>query len=683
MNAPPPAFSQRPRPRAQPTARSDSRARALPVGSIAAVLAVVVVALSSTPAAAGLPTAPRPAALPIPYVGLSIRSNGVTPPATVFGAMAYDNVDGYAVMFGGQDVYQDTLGTTWAFAHGNWTNLTPRLSVEPPARYLAASAYDPLDRELVLFGGCPDPQCVPVLGDTWVFSAGHWSDLTPSLNLSPPARAGAMMTFDPEGSGSIVLFGGDAGDSGAVEMNDTWAFHGNRWYAVPPPSGSAVPTARNSAVFQYDPPLHAAILFGGGSVHGVLGDTWSYSNGSWSALTALEKSAPSPRRSTQSVFDTGDGYLLMVGGYDAGAYYGDVWAYGPTGWSRLSTTGAPVAVYGAQITFDPSDAAVIMFSGVGANGPTYDTYAYAGNTWELIINPQAPISLVVVVVASLLVLFLIIGVAAAASYASQRWRLRRSANGFALAPNEPVSWTEPGGPGNDRLPTAKRIAVPLVLALAASVAVIVATGAGSAGAATALLAGFIFGVLLLFIGLIVLVNRQFVVLRVGIASAGVIFGRRAGDTRVAWDQLSPSPFQPPRGRYAFRYALPKGRPGGGWISVSLAQAKAIINSPFAPEWPLTHEQARPVGLEMRTAARRGNPPVDPGGLSSGPLRSEPGPPPPIIPAPPAPSAPRARPRAPPIAAAAPRDDRIRCEKCGQLIAPTGYAFCPACGARLI
>jgi hypothetical protein len=624
-----------------------------------------------------------------------LRSNGVSPPPTVFGSMAYDAVDGYALMFGGQDVFQDSVGTTWSFRSGNWTNLTPTLSVAPPPRWDAAMTYDSADRELVLFGGCANAQCVPALGDTWTFASGRWADLTPKLNLSPPARGGAAISYDPTGSGAAVLFGGFGGGNGALGMNDTWSFSGGRWTAIVPAGGAPIPAARNSAAFEYDPSLKESILFGGGSAQGVRGDTWAHSNRTWTDLAPAQTSAPSPRRNANSVYDAADGYLLLVGGYDNGAYYGDVWTFGASGWRPLATSNPPTAIYGAEVTYEAHDSVVLFFSGVSADGDSPSTWVYSGSTWQLLLNPAPTFSLGLAVAAGVGVLLFLVLVIVGSAYLSQRWRIRRAAPGFPLGPTEPIRWVERrSGWGARQGP---QIAIVLVAAFAVFVPILLVTSAGSTGAGSVVtVVGGIF--LAVLLGFALLINRQVVITRVGLTRLGVVFARRVGDTRVAWSNLSPASFQPQRGSYVFQYSTVGARPRTLFAAVSIDQAKAIVASESAPVWPLSVAQAQPLGLEMRSSpmasrpsaprpARPSRPPVATtaptgsgrSGAPSVPLPSArlPSEGPEMYAAPPPP------PPAPPRWVGPPTDHLVRCGHCGQSFAPAGYAFCPACGARLM
>ncbi len=322
---------------------------------------------------------------------------------------------------------------------------------------------------------------------------------------------------------------------------------------------------------------------------------------------------------------------------------------------------------------------------MGASGDFTGTWTYSGGSWELILNPPGntpPIVFVGVLLLFLTVLFaLILG----ASFLSQRWRLRHQTQGFSLTPSEPVQWVE-GQP-----PRARQAFLAVMMAVFVLVVVLplALLGSGSSAASLAVFLIFVLLFVAVIAGLTVVVNRQNQIYRVGIAPGGILFGRRGGDTRVAWDYLSPASFQGQRSTFIFQYTTAGRRPRTAFAAVTIAQAKAIIGSPYAPQWPLSHAQANPLGMQMRMAPAAPPPP----GAPAPPYRAPaPGAPRSAAPTPaaaplPSRSSPRPGPAPappPPTVVLAPSTDHlVRCGRCGQLIPNSGVAFCPACGARLI
>jgi len=106
-----------------------------------------------------------------------------------------------------------------------WKDLKPKVSVLPESSSFkgtlnwAAVCGDPVNRELVLFGGCGVETRRADMG-TWVYSPekNEWRDL--ELEKQPPQRALSPMACDPA-TKKIVLFGGDRLDQ---LYADTWVY---------------------------------------------------------------------------------------------------------------------------------------------------------------------------------------------------------------------------------------------------------------------------------------------------------------------------------------------------------------------------------------------------------------------------------------------------------------------------
>ncbi|MGD0249884.1 MAG: PKD domain-containing protein, partial [Thermoplasmata archaeon] len=165
--------------------------------------------------------------------------------------LTYDASDGYVLLFGGLDGLEFALGDTWKFSGGTWTNITGTLATSPSARVAPQITFDAATGQVILFGGYAWP--FANFNDTWSFSAGSWTNITPGH--SPPGRYGGGMV-DDTGDGAVVLYSGDTqlGSNGA--RNETWV-----WSATPllgEPTISASPSA----------PLPAEVVTFGSSVLG-------------------------------------------------------------------------------------------------------------------------------------------------------------------------------------------------------------------------------------------------------------------------------------------------------------------------------------------------------------------------------------------------------------------------------
>jgi len=295
--------------------------------------------------------------------------------------LVYDARDGYVLMFGGCNHKLCPSLETWKFQGGVWTNLTSSLSVVPPPRTGATMVYDARDGYVVLFGG---QNASGSLNDTWTFSYGRWTQLTAS-GPSPSARAYASVTYDTAVS-SIVLFGG-VGANGAP-FADTWSFASGHWTDLTTSSGVA-PPARSSAGFSYDAVDSVAVLFGGTGLCGAFcGDTWTYSGAHWINATASVGAAPSPRSSVAMAYDDGRSTVILYGGQSA-APLGDTWGFSHSRWSYLAgnTSVSPGTRVNASATFDPSDGYLVLYGGHTTGAPKGGTWAFL-SPMAVTLHPQ-------------------------------------------------------------------------------------------------------------------------------------------------------------------------------------------------------------------------------------------------------------------------------------------------------
>lgn len=101
-------------------------------------------------------------------------------------------------------------------------------------------------------------------------SAPVWTNRAPAT--SPSGRMAFGMAFDSINNVS-VLFGGQ--DSGGGYLNDTWWYYAanNTWVNMTPAS---LPPARAFTAMSFDASRGVFVLFGGGGLPGLLGDTWIY-----------------------------------------------------------------------------------------------------------------------------------------------------------------------------------------------------------------------------------------------------------------------------------------------------------------------------------------------------------------------------------------------------------------------
>jgi hypothetical protein len=168
-----------------------------------------------------------------------------------------------------------TGGLTAAYETVNrrWSDLAPKNS--PPPVLGGSLAHDPVNDEIVLFGGGhvaesgPDGRVVGYTG-TWVYRTRDrdWQSL--KMNVQPPPRMNMRMVCDTRNQ-VLVLFGGDGQSH---YLADTWLYDlkTRTWRASKSPSG---PEARAGHFTVYDP-VTGWVLIGGGYNHKDLADMWAY-----------------------------------------------------------------------------------------------------------------------------------------------------------------------------------------------------------------------------------------------------------------------------------------------------------------------------------------------------------------------------------------------------------------------
>jgi hypothetical protein len=150
-----------------------------------------------------------------------------TPPARHRGAMVYLDNRERSLLFGGQRETGDFLGDTWTYAGQNWQRVMEG-RVRPMPRCGHCMAFDERVGVAVLFGGIDKRQ--NSLGDTWLFDGTLWTEVRGS---APPARRYAALAYDPDLKGCI-LHGGSEDEAGRRSFGDDWLFQDNVWKRMPP-----------------------------------------------------------------------------------------------------------------------------------------------------------------------------------------------------------------------------------------------------------------------------------------------------------------------------------------------------------------------------------------------------------------------------------------------------------------
>ncbi|MEO7966687.1 MAG: kelch repeat-containing protein, partial [Gemmatimonadaceae bacterium] len=304
------------------------------------------------------------------------------------------------VLFGGDRANGAPATDTWSFTGSTWT----RLSTEGPSPRAASMVYDSKRDRIVLFGGSGP---TGLHNDTWEFDGTRWKlVMRDSAAASPPARALAALAYDSRRA-RVVLTAGFAGFDPAARgpkmLDDTWEWDGRSWTQVNTPG----PGARDHSASVYDPTRGVVILHGGGMLKGnapeLVGDTWSYDGRQW---TRLRDDGP-PRGRHRLAYDSRAKEVLLYGGWAPGNIQSsDLWTLGDT-WKRLSpANGVPAQSASGPtppdrrhhaLTFDPVIRRVLLSGGqqLVSNTETpllSDLWSWDGARWtQVTANAGIPI----------------------------------------------------------------------------------------------------------------------------------------------------------------------------------------------------------------------------------------------------------------------------------------------------
>jgi hypothetical protein len=257
------------------------------------------------------------------------------PEARYFASVARDPERGVLVVHGGISRSGVHFNETIEWDGSSWTTAASDGDV-PGDREGAGMAWDPVARQIILFGGASGGELPP---ETWSWSGTDWTKVADS---GPAPRFVNLMTEDDSGDGGVLLQGGhwiDGNDGGILD--DTWHWDGAGWTEV---ANAAGPGPRANSTGAWDARLGGIVMFGGGqgpTPDSGTDDTWLWTPADdWTQLDT--QTAPSQRNAHGLAFDAKRQVLVLVGGIDrpGGTQRLDVWELGDDGWREVMAQGS-------------------------------------------------------------------------------------------------------------------------------------------------------------------------------------------------------------------------------------------------------------------------------------------------------------------------------------------------------
>jgi hypothetical protein len=285
-------------------------------------------------------------------------------PARAGFATAYDPISKKVLIFGGYNTSGQQLGETWTFDGTSWEKVSTQSA--PGPRSAASMAYDSRTHKVVLFGGFLG---FTFLNDTWVWdgATSTWTQASPTT--VPKAATDPILFTDPA-NGHVDMFGGYQGQ---FFSRSTYQWTGTDWRLLNP---SNSPYPRSGAVTVLDPLHKNVVLFGGLSDNWVMQNTWTWDGNDWTLLAPA--SMPPVLYFTTGGYDPILKKVIVFGGGSAGIDQNTTWSWDGSNWHELSATGDPPNREQFGTVWDQATRQFLIFG-----GSVFITGQVFGDTWQL------------------------------------------------------------------------------------------------------------------------------------------------------------------------------------------------------------------------------------------------------------------------------------------------------------
>ncbi len=303
-------------------------------------------------------------------------------------SMVYDEANGVMVYYGGLN-WGGMRRETWTYntSLNTWKKMSPTIS--PSATWLNSMVYDNKAALCLVYTGVNPIGWGAPTNETWTYntSSDTWTNMTPTRTMTE--RSEPSLAFD-RAHGTAVLFGGWV-LTGYGYIDETYCYDlsGNAWTRLTP-----TPDGRSGAGFAIDNDHRVALMLGGwGRYNERYSETWTYdiAKGTWKLMSPAK--TPGYRESHNIVYDRADGVFILYGGFSLEGYKGDTWTYNLSTdtWSNMQPYTKPLQRVGSAMAYDEVNRVSVMFGGGYDTWAPNDTwlYNYTQNTW---IDPKPQLS---------------------------------------------------------------------------------------------------------------------------------------------------------------------------------------------------------------------------------------------------------------------------------------------------
>lgn len=293
-------------------------------------------------------------------------------------AVAFDPLRREVVMFGGTAAFGNVLGSQTSVLQNNGAWRQILISHRPDPRSQIGFDTDASTNTIWMFGGL-DETSTFFHTDLWGYRNGQWFPASPG-----PASSceNALTAFDTDRHRLVVNCGG----------TETYEWDGAEWKTFT--ALQKKPQVRQFASMAYDPNLKKTVLFGGYNNNDFRNDTWTWDGTAWTELKVDKKNRPPNRGQMAFWFDPLQNKIILYGGIGRGSVndfvtrYSDMWSFNGTGWTKLSVTDTPGGRFGPQVAVNPVTGKTLLFGGlrveVRSDDPKGEALRqfFANDTWE-------------------------------------------------------------------------------------------------------------------------------------------------------------------------------------------------------------------------------------------------------------------------------------------------------------